>query len=32
MAIGGYYVREIGGEWGRVGQIVFFAGAAVVLF
>ena len=32
MAIGGYYVREIGGEWGRVGQLIFFAGAAVVLF
>jgi putative PEP-CTERM system histidine kinase len=31
MAIGGYYVREIGGTWGRVGQIIFFAGAAVVL-
>jgi putative PEP-CTERM system histidine kinase len=32
MSIGGYYVREIGGEWGRVGQLIFFAGAAVVLF
>ena len=31
MALGGYYVREIGGDWGSVGQIVFFAGAAVVL-
>jgi putative PEP-CTERM system histidine kinase len=31
MAVGGYYVREIGGEWGRVGQIMFMAGAAVVL-
>ena len=31
MALGGYYVREIGGDWGRVGQIVFFAGALVVL-
>jgi putative PEP-CTERM system histidine kinase len=31
MAIGGYYVREIGGAWGNVGQIVFFAGAVVVL-
>jgi putative PEP-CTERM system histidine kinase len=31
MAIGGYYVREIGGGWGNVGQIVFFAGAVVVL-
>lgn len=28
-ALGGYYVREFGGEWGRVGQLVFFAGAAV---
>jgi putative PEP-CTERM system histidine kinase len=32
MSIGGYYVREIGGEWGRVGQLIFFAGAVVVLF
>lgn len=32
MSFGGYYVREIGGEWGRVGQLIFFAGAAVVLF
>ncbi len=32
MSIGGYYVREIGGEWGGVGQLIFFAGAAVVLF
>lgn len=31
MAIGGFYVREIGGAWGNVGQIVFFAGAVVVL-
>jgi putative PEP-CTERM system histidine kinase len=31
MAAGGYYVREIGGAWGRVGQIVFLAGAAVAL-
>jgi putative PEP-CTERM system histidine kinase len=31
MALGGYYVREVGGSWGRIGQIVFFAGAAVVL-
>lgn len=31
MALGGYYVREIGGTWGRVGQIVFLAGAAIVL-
>lgn len=31
MALGGFYVREIGGAWGNVGQIVFFAGAVVVL-
>jgi len=31
MALGGYYVREIGGTWGNVAQIVFFAGAIVVL-
>src|SRR5690606_6538668 len=31
MALGGYYVREFGGAWGRVGQVVFFAGAAVAL-
>jgi len=32
MSIGGYYVRDIGGEWGQVGQLMFFAGAGVVLF
>jgi putative PEP-CTERM system histidine kinase len=31
MALGGFYVREFGGEWGRIGQILFFAGAIVVL-
>lgn len=31
MALGGFYVREFGGSWGRLGQIVFFAGALVVL-
>lgn len=31
MALGGYYVREFGGAWGRVGQLVFFAGAGVAL-
>lgn len=31
MAIGGYYVRVVGGSWGRVGQIIFFAGALLVL-
>lgn len=31
MGGGGYYVREIGGQWGRIGQILFLAGALVVL-
>lgn len=31
MALGGYYVRQFGGEWGRIGQLVFLAGAAVAL-
>lgn len=31
MALGGYVVRDLGGSWGRVGQILFFAGAVVVL-
>jgi putative PEP-CTERM system histidine kinase len=31
MAIGGFYVRQVGGEWGRVGQIVFMAGSLVLL-
>lgn len=31
MAVAGYVVRDLGGTWGRVGQILFFAGAAVVL-
>jgi putative PEP-CTERM system histidine kinase len=31
MAAGGYYVREIGGAWGQLGQIMFFAGALIVL-
>ncbi|HLS82413.1 MAG TPA: XrtA/PEP-CTERM system histidine kinase PrsK [Steroidobacter sp.] len=31
MSAGGYYVREIGGAWGRMGQILFFAGALVLL-
>ena len=30
-SIGGIYVREFGGEWGRIGQLVFFAGAGVAL-
>lgn len=29
--LGGYYVREIGGVWGRVGQVVFLSGATVAL-
>lgn len=31
MALGGYYVREVGGAWGVAAQIVFLAGAGVVL-
>ena len=31
MAAGGYVIRLYGGTWGRVAQIVFFAGAGVVL-
>lgn len=31
MAAGGYYVQEVGGQWGRVGQIIFLVGAGVVL-
>ena len=31
MALGGYYVREIGGAWGVAAQIVFLAGAGAVL-
>ena len=31
MAAGGYWVRFYGGAWGRVAQLVFVAGAAVVL-
>jgi putative PEP-CTERM system histidine kinase len=31
MALGGYFVRRVGGTWSSVGQIIFFAGAAVVL-
>lgn len=31
MALGGYVVRDLGGSWGRVGQILFFVGAVVVL-
>jgi len=31
MAGGGYLIRLYGGTWGRVAQLVFFAGAGVVL-
>jgi putative PEP-CTERM system histidine kinase len=31
MAAGGYWVRLHGGAWGRVAQLVFLSGAAVVL-
>jgi putative PEP-CTERM system histidine kinase len=31
MAAAGYYIKVFGGEWGRVFQIVFLFGAAVVL-
>ncbi len=31
MATGGYFIRLYGGTWGRAAQLVFFAGAAVVL-
>ena len=31
MALAGYVIRDQGGTWGRVGQILFFAGAVVVL-
>jgi putative PEP-CTERM system histidine kinase len=31
MAIGGYYVRQHGGNWGNALQVVFFGGAVAVL-
>lgn len=31
MGVGGYYVRNFGGTWGAVGQVIFFFGAIVVL-
>jgi putative PEP-CTERM system histidine kinase len=31
MAAGGYYVRDFGGSWGRLGQLVFLGGAVLVL-
>jgi len=32
MAFGGYYIQIYGGAWGREAQIIFLAGALVVLF
>lgn len=32
MAAAGYYLREFGGSWGKVGQITFIALAVVLLF
>ncbi|HEY7378876.1 MAG TPA: XrtA/PEP-CTERM system histidine kinase PrsK [Steroidobacteraceae bacterium] len=31
MALGGFYVREIGGAWGGLAQILFLAGSALLL-
>jgi len=31
MALGGYWIRMVGGGWGRAAQLVFFAGAGVAL-
>jgi putative PEP-CTERM system histidine kinase len=31
MAAGGYYVRQFGGSWGHLGQVVFFGGALLLL-
>jgi len=31
MSLGGYYVRQFGGSWGRLGQVVFFGGALLLL-
>ena len=31
MAGAGYYIREYGGDWGRVGQVVFFSLAVALL-
>lgn len=31
MALGGYFLRMVGGRWGTMANIVFFVGAAVVL-
>jgi len=32
MAAGGYYLREFGGDWGKVGQVMFLTLAVVFLF
>jgi len=32
MAMAGYYLREYGGSWGKVGQIMVFVLAIVILF
>ncbi len=31
MSLAGFVVGDFGGSWGRIGQILFFAGAAIVL-
>jgi putative PEP-CTERM system histidine kinase len=31
VSFGGYYVRIVGGTWGGLGQILFFAGSLIVL-
>jgi putative PEP-CTERM system histidine kinase len=31
MAVGGYYVRVAGGDWGGIAQLFFFTGAIIVL-
>jgi putative PEP-CTERM system histidine kinase len=31
MGVGGYYVRNIGGSWGVVAQVIFLFGAALIL-
>jgi len=31
MAAGGYYIKNVGGDWSSLGQLVFFFGAALVL-
>jgi len=31
MAAGGYYIKNVGGDWSSLGQLVFFFGASLVL-